>query len=263
MRSDLSLLASIEIASPCPASWAKMNGGDTQRFCDSCRLHVHDLSAMTAQEAETLLQTHQGELCVRYTQDTDGRILTDEFPSPLRPMRSLILKHCALAAAFVLLALTAGVHSASAETKPVKAKTTAAKRVVKKSAQSPKLISRPTMGLVAVARPQEQTPAVRRVGRVRFQPAQSANAVTPPISGKPAFRSAPAPASEADLILKLGEPVVNPAIVLSSAPLPSGFGSQRFLGVVSFPAETQKVQEGKAVRTQEKALPKPPDSPKP
>ncbi len=263
MRSDLPLLASLEIAAPCPASWATMNGGDTQRFCDSCRLHVHDLSAMTAQEAETLLQTHQGELCVRYTQDSDGRILTDEFPSLLRPMRSLILKHCAMVAAFVLLALTTGVHQASAETTPAKAKTVAAKRVVKKAAQSVRVVSRPTLGLVAVARPQVEQTAPRRLGRVRVQPAPPANNTTPPNRGKrvmPVLRLQP---PKADLTLLMGEPVVNPAIVLSSSPALSGLNSQIYLGYVASPAEIQKAQEGNAVKAQEKASPKPLDSPKP
>lgn len=132
MRSELPLLDTIEIAAPCPMSWATMDGSTTKRFCDSCRLHVHDLSAMTAQEAETLLQTHRGELCVRYTQDSSGRIVTDEFPTPLRPLRALVLKHCAMATAFVLLALTAGVQQASAETPRAKAKTVVVKKAGKK-----------------------------------------------------------------------------------------------------------------------------------
>src|SRR5438105_3547467 len=115
MRSELPLLATLQIAAPCPMSWARMDGNETRRYCDSCRLHVHDLSAMTAEEAETLPQTHQGELCGRYTRGSEGHILTSAFPTPLRPLRSLLLKHGATVAAFVMLLLNAGIHQVSAQ----------------------------------------------------------------------------------------------------------------------------------------------------
>ena len=48
------LLARVAIASPCTADWNTMAGDERRRFCTSCRLHVHDLSAMTAAEARWL-----------------------------------------------------------------------------------------------------------------------------------------------------------------------------------------------------------------
>jgi hypothetical protein len=65
----------IPIASPCGEDWTTMRGTNTRRFCDSCKKHVHDLSAMTEAEAAELMATRATEgLCVRYLYDADGRI---------------------------------------------------------------------------------------------------------------------------------------------------------------------------------------------
>lgn len=65
----------VEIKSPCHESWDAMHGDDARRFCDVCAKHVHNLSAMTREEATDLLQEHKGQhLCVRYSNQDDGRI---------------------------------------------------------------------------------------------------------------------------------------------------------------------------------------------
>jgi hypothetical protein len=185
MRSELPLLASIEIASPCPMSWATMEGSETKRYCDSCKLHVHDLSSMTSQEAETLLRTHSGELCVRYTPDSEGRVLTDEFPTPLRPLRSLVLKYCATAAAFVMLLITTGIHQASAETKPSAGKSPTTKKLVKKAPTTSKSVR---LGR-RLAPPALAKPAPKAEGRPLMGEPTS-RAVTPPLLGKPVTKPA-------------------------------------------------------------------------
>ena len=65
--------ADVPIESPCSADWNAMDGSDKRRFCASCTLHVHDLPAMTRDEAETLLDD-EGDLCVRDGVDTQGEI---------------------------------------------------------------------------------------------------------------------------------------------------------------------------------------------
>jgi hypothetical protein len=79
------LLDRISIASPCSANWNDMQGDDRRRFCASCRLHVHDLSAMTRDDAEALLRAAgQGRVCVRLFRRADGRVLTRDCPVGLR-----------------------------------------------------------------------------------------------------------------------------------------------------------------------------------
>jgi hypothetical protein len=82
---DRSLLDGISIASPCSADWNQMEGDARRRFCASCKLHVHDLSGMTAAEATALLRTAgQGRVCVRLFRRADGTVLTRDCPVGLR-----------------------------------------------------------------------------------------------------------------------------------------------------------------------------------
>jgi hypothetical protein len=72
----------LPIHEPCHADWTAMSGDAARRFCGSCTKHVHDLSAMTADDAETLLATEKN-LCVRYAVAPDGRVLHAPRPSRL------------------------------------------------------------------------------------------------------------------------------------------------------------------------------------
>ncbi|HEX5050174.1 MAG TPA: hypothetical protein VFZ65_00250 [Planctomycetota bacterium] len=79
------LLDGISIASPCSADWNRMQGDERRRFCASCKLHVHDLSGMTAAEATALLQqAGGGRVCVRFFRRADGTVLTRDCPVGLR-----------------------------------------------------------------------------------------------------------------------------------------------------------------------------------
>jgi hypothetical protein len=80
-----SLLDRVSIASPCSADWQSMTGDDKRRFCAQCRLHVHDLSAMTTAEAEQLLRrAGEGRVCVRLFRRADGTVLTKDCPVGFR-----------------------------------------------------------------------------------------------------------------------------------------------------------------------------------
>ena len=64
---SLPLLDRIAIASPCPASWDEMTGDDQVRHCSLCNLSVHNLSAMTRDEAEGVLaKLSEGRVCARF-----------------------------------------------------------------------------------------------------------------------------------------------------------------------------------------------------
>ena len=46
----------LTIETPCQQDWTGMKPADMKkRFCDECKLHVHDLAAMTKREAKSLL----------------------------------------------------------------------------------------------------------------------------------------------------------------------------------------------------------------
>jgi hypothetical protein len=95
------LLTDVTIASPCRADWNAMAGDARRRFCADCKLHVHDLSAMTAAEAEAFLRAATtGRTCVRIHRRADGRVLTRDCPVGLRQrLRAAWARAAALACA--------------------------------------------------------------------------------------------------------------------------------------------------------------------
>lgn len=109
MRSDeikrhLPLVERIEIASPCDVPWDTMVGDDKTRFCGQCRLHVHNLSAMSRVEAESLLSCG-GSICVRLYRRADGTVLTQDCPVALRRKSRRRLAIAAVVSASVAAAL--------------------------------------------------------------------------------------------------------------------------------------------------------------
>jgi hypothetical protein len=70
----------IRIATPCPARWEDMGGGDKVRFCDQCKKNVYNISAMTTAEATALLESNPGRLCGRIYQRADGTVQTEDCP---------------------------------------------------------------------------------------------------------------------------------------------------------------------------------------
>ncbi len=70
------LLHQVNVQRPCPANWDAMDGDASKRYCGQCRHHVHNLSEMTAAEAEALLANRTERLCVRYVKDSLGNVIT-------------------------------------------------------------------------------------------------------------------------------------------------------------------------------------------
>ena len=70
----------LEIKEPCLVSWDTMAGDDQVRFCGICQKSVHNLSAMTEDEAVEFL-TNNETACVRFYARNDGLIMTSPCPS--------------------------------------------------------------------------------------------------------------------------------------------------------------------------------------
>ena len=64
-----------------------MVGTDKMRFCNQCSLHVYNLSAMTRDEAEHLVLSREGRLCVRLYKRSDGTVITEDCPKGLEKIR--------------------------------------------------------------------------------------------------------------------------------------------------------------------------------
>ena len=80
-------LEHVKVAAPCPADWQRMVGDERMRYCDRCSLHVYNLSGMTRREAEALVTSSEGRLCVRFYRRPDGTILTRNCPVGLSALR--------------------------------------------------------------------------------------------------------------------------------------------------------------------------------
>jgi len=65
----------ISIPDPCEERWDRMQPQGCNRFCATCSETIHDLSALTSQEAETLLRK-PGKRCVRAEVGPDGALVT-------------------------------------------------------------------------------------------------------------------------------------------------------------------------------------------
>lgn len=78
-RVTLPKLENVEIAAPCPMSWADMDGDTDVRYCGKCKKQVFNLSMMSREEAEAVLGVSEGKgLCVRLFRRDDGTVLTQD-----------------------------------------------------------------------------------------------------------------------------------------------------------------------------------------
>lgn len=68
-------LENISISEPCTENWDAMSGEEKSKFCGKCQKHVHHLSEMTSDEAESLVSRPE-KVCIRVEHDDRGRIRT-------------------------------------------------------------------------------------------------------------------------------------------------------------------------------------------
>ena len=109
MARTVSLLDQVRIASPCSMSWSAMHGDDKVRFCDQCRLHVYNLSAMTRAEAERTIREKEGRLCCGFYRRQDGTIMTRDCPVGLAAARRALRRCVRVSAAVIALIFATGL----------------------------------------------------------------------------------------------------------------------------------------------------------
>ena len=107
MTHELPLLDRISVASPCSADWNEMAGDDRVRHCGQCRLNVYNVAEMTRQEAEALIRSREGRLCLRFYRRSDGTILTKDCPVGLRAIQRRLVRAVAAIAGLLVALVTA------------------------------------------------------------------------------------------------------------------------------------------------------------
>jgi hypothetical protein len=80
MKTSLDLLNNISVALPCSADWDEMTGDHQVRFCGHCEKNVYNLSALTTEQAISLIREKEGRLCTRFFRREDGTMLTADCP---------------------------------------------------------------------------------------------------------------------------------------------------------------------------------------
>lgn len=87
----------IALPRPCGEAWEGMTPAGCNRLCAACDTVIHDLAAMTVEEAEQLLAT-PGGACVRAQIGPDGVVRTRN-PATSRRIRAMVGGAMALAVA--------------------------------------------------------------------------------------------------------------------------------------------------------------------
>ena len=110
---DFVALDNIRVASPCPMKWEQMTGDNRVRHCQECKLNIYNLSDMTQAEAERLMATREGRICVHYYRRADGSILTRDCPRGLRAVTERISRIAAAVLSAVTTVGFAGAQNSS------------------------------------------------------------------------------------------------------------------------------------------------------
>lgn len=110
----------LTIETPCSQDWNGMKPADMKkRFCDECRLHVHDLAAMSKREAKAVLASETTEgLCIRYLYDQHGTVVFADDPRLVAPNALVRAKRFVQGAIVVALPMTLTACMGAAAARP-------------------------------------------------------------------------------------------------------------------------------------------------
>ena len=89
--SDRRSLDVIQIKSPCTKNWDDMSGGARSRFCAHCNKQVHNLGEMPRDAIERMACESGGNLCVRFSRDEGGKIITLDYEKGKMTRRRMLL----------------------------------------------------------------------------------------------------------------------------------------------------------------------------
>ena len=103
----LPILANASIASPCSADWNDMTGDERVRFCGSCEKNVYNLTDLPTEDAEAIILEHEGNLCVRLYQRSDGTLISEDCPRGLAAARRTLRRGLAAVIGLFAVLLTA------------------------------------------------------------------------------------------------------------------------------------------------------------
>lgn len=91
------------VTAPCPVSWESMEGSSEKvRFCHQCSKNVHNISAMSSEEAVELLQRSDQRVCAFMYKRADGSFITHDCPEALKAFRKSISKLVSFAISVVV-----------------------------------------------------------------------------------------------------------------------------------------------------------------
>src|SRR5262249_7872383 len=81
----------------------EMTGDERVRFCGLCRKNVYNLSAMSCEAAERLIEERQGQMCALLYRRADGTVLTSDCPVGARAFVAHVTRRIAASLAGFLL----------------------------------------------------------------------------------------------------------------------------------------------------------------
>ena len=96
-------LHELEIVRPCSVPWAEMQGDDQVRMCGHCEKMVYNFSEMNEREIISCLRNSEVGVCAQIRRSSDGKIVTKERTSELRPRQFSLFSLMAITTAVATL----------------------------------------------------------------------------------------------------------------------------------------------------------------
>jgi hypothetical protein len=169
---DRDFVAKVELATPCDRTWDSLTGDDRKRYCGDCRLHVHNLSAMTSGEIRELVSTSEGRVCGRFFQRADGTMITKDC-APEREKLQRRGRRLRIAAATLFgLAGTMGLSACGGESGGSGGATTPDNGAVGVDGSGDPVVENPVELMGEVCLPEDELPAtvdappIEKIGKI-------------------------------------------------------------------------------------------------
>lgn len=119
-KNTVSPLENLSLSYPCPTTWESMVGDDRVRYCSKCQLNVYNLSGMTKPQAEKLISSAEGRICVAFYRRADGTVLTQNCPVGLAAVKQRVANTISLALSLLVTFFTAiGFYSFFPKNEPI------------------------------------------------------------------------------------------------------------------------------------------------